>query len=59
MGIVVRVDGIESSVLWIQSTYIDHPIVVAVYDSNNKLIGLSEKTMTTSGINIIEVTTQL
>ena len=57
VGIAVKVDGENSPLMLIQSSYIGHPVVVAVYDSYDKLIGLSEIT-TISGNSKIDVTTQ-
>ena len=57
VGIAVKVDGANTPLLLIQGSYVGHPIVVAVYDSSDKLIGLSEIT-TISGNSEIEVTTQ-
>jgi len=42
---VVKVDGINSDLMLIQGTYEGHEVVVAVYDAEGKLVGVTEPTL--------------
>jgi hypothetical protein len=42
-GVVVNVDGVNSSLMLIQGTYEGHELVVGIYDTDGKLVGVSER----------------
>jgi len=57
IGIVVRVDGEDSSLMQIQESYEGKPLVVGVYDADNNLVGVSDNILI-NGNMVIEVATE-
>jgi len=56
IGIIVNLNGSNSSLMMIQGTYQGHNIVVGVYDSEGTLVGISEL-VTIHGNTVIPITT--
>lgn len=56
LSIVVRINGEDAALLHIQSSYLGSSIVVALYDAEGELIGVTER-ITVNGNEIIEVST--
>ena len=54
-GVVVNVNGKDSSTMPIQASYIDDEIVVAVYDEKNKLVVVSDAVEVTNDVPVVLV----